>query len=89
MMVARGTAKVSSSACIGDTGRKCITTNYPPVQKEAAAYFNEHKRDDVFLVRVELIGPDDGGVREPARSPVLPFNPLKARRRLDRDEDAG
>jgi hypothetical protein len=56
--------------------------------EEAAEYFIDHKREDVDLVRVELVGPDDGGVREYAHSPVLPFSPLKARRRLDSDEDA-
>jgi len=55
---------------------------------EAAEYFNDHKRSDVTLVRVELVGPDDSGVREYVRSPVSPFSPLKARRRLDKDEDA-
>ena len=55
---------------------------------EAADYFNEHKHLDITLVRVELIGPDDAGVREYAHSPVSPFGPLKARRRLDKDEDA-
>jgi hypothetical protein len=54
----------------------------------AAEYFIHHKRDDVALVRVELVGPDDGGVREFAQLPVSPFSPLKARRRLDKDEDA-
>jgi hypothetical protein len=57
-------------------------------KEEAAAYFSEHKRDDVSLARVELVGPDEGGVREPTHSPLLPFSPLKARRRLDKDEDA-
>ena len=57
-------------------------------EEEAADYFTGHKRDDVDLVRVELVGPDDGGVREYAHSPVSPFDPLMARRRLDRDEDA-
>jgi hypothetical protein len=55
---------------------------------EATDYFIDHKRDDVALVRVELIGPDEPGVREHAHSPVSPFNPLKARRRTDKDEDA-
>jgi hypothetical protein len=54
---------------------------------EAAEYFNDHKRDDVTLVRVELIGPDDCGEREYAHSPVSPFSPLMARRRFDKDED--
>ena len=54
----------------------------------AAGYFNDHKRDDVTLVRVELVGPNEGGVREPAHSPVSPFDPLRAHRRLDADEDA-
>ena len=40
---------------------------------EAAAYFNEHKRDDVTLIRVELIGPDDNGVGQLAGSPVAPL----------------
>ena len=55
---------------------------------EAAEYFIDHMRDDVALVRVELVGPDEPGVREYAHSPVSPFSPLKARRRLDKDEDA-
>jgi hypothetical protein len=57
-------------------------------KEEAAEYFIDHKRDDVALVRVELVGPDDSGVCEYAHSPISPFGPLKARRRLDRDEDA-
>ncbi len=57
-------------------------------KEEAAEYFIAHKRDDVSLVRVELVGPDDGGVREGAQSPVSPFSPLMARRRLDKDADA-
>ena len=55
---------------------------------EAAEYFIDRKRDDVDLVRVELVGPDDNGVRENANSPISPFSPLMARRRLDKDEDA-
>ena len=51
-------------------------------------YFNDNKRSDVSLVRVELVGPDEGGVREFVCSPNSPFSPLIARRRLDRDEDA-
>jgi hypothetical protein len=57
-------------------------------QEEAAGYFIDNCRDDVSLVRVELVGPDDCGTREYANSPVLPFDPLKARRRTDVDEDA-
>ena len=45
-------------------------------------------RYDASLVRVELVGPDEGGTREYAHSPFSPFDPLKARRRLDQDEDA-
>jgi hypothetical protein len=56
--------------------------------EEATEYFIDRKRDDVDLVRVELVGPDDSGVREYARSPDSPFSPLKARRRMDKDEDA-
>lgn len=55
--------------------------------EEAAGYFIEHMRDDVSLVRVEPVGPDEPGTREYAHSPVSPFSPLKARRRLDKDED--
>ena len=55
---------------------------------EVADYFNNHRRPDVALIRVELVGPDEGGLREPAHSPNLPFSPLMARRRLDADEDA-
>lgn len=56
-------------------------------KEEAAEYFIDHKRDDVTLVRVELVGPDDNGIREPVHLPVAPFSPLMARRRLDRDEN--
>jgi hypothetical protein len=45
-------------------------------KEEAAQYFNDHKHSDVSLVRVELIGPDDSGVREFAHSPDSPFSPL-------------
>ena len=55
---------------------------------EATDYFIDHKRDDVTLVRVELVGPDEPGVREHAHSPLSPFDPLMARRRLDEDKDA-
>jgi hypothetical protein len=57
-------------------------------KEEALEYFNSHKRDDIFLVRIELIGPDDSGVRESASAPIPPIGPLKARRRMDKDEDA-
>ena len=56
--------------------------------EEAAGFFIDHKRDDVSLVRIELVGPNEGGVRELARSPYSPFDPLRARRRMDIDEDA-
>jgi len=55
---------------------------------EATDYFIDNKRDDVTLVRVEVVGPDDEStVREPSDSPVKPFSPLVARRRWDKDED--
>jgi hypothetical protein len=57
-------------------------------EEEASEYFIDHKRDDVSLIRVELVGPNEGGVREFAVSPDSPFSPLIARRRLDIDEDA-
>jgi hypothetical protein len=57
-------------------------------KEEAAEYFIDNKRDGVSLVRVELVGPDDSGVREYSHSPLSPFSPLMARRRLDKDEDA-
>lgn len=55
---------------------------------EAVDYFNDHKRPDVTLVAVELVGPDEGGVREFAHSPDSPFGPLIARRRMDKDDNA-
>lgn len=55
---------------------------------EAAEDFIDHKRDDVRLIRVVYVGPNEGGVREFAHSPYSPFDPLKARRRTDRNEDA-
>jgi hypothetical protein len=57
-------------------------------QEEAAGYFIDHCRDSVSLVRVELVGPDDGGTREHAHSPISPFAPLTARRQLNKDENA-
>jgi len=57
-------------------------------QEEAAGHFIDHMRDDVALVRVEWVGPDEPGTREYAHSPFWPFDPLMARRRLDKDEDA-
>ena len=50
--------------------------------------FSEYFDIDVTLVRVELVGPDDPGVREVTDPPVSPFSPLKARRKLGEDEDA-
>jgi len=55
---------------------------------DAVDFFNDHKRPDVSLVRMELVGPDQGGAREFAHSPVSPFSPLMARRRLDIDDNA-
>lgn len=56
---------------------------------EATDYFIDNKRDDVTLIRVEEVGPDDASsVRAPGNSPVKPFSPLVARRRLDKDKDA-
>jgi len=57
-------------------------------EAEAAGYFIDHKRDDVSLMRVEYVGPNEGGVREFAHSPDSPFSPLIARRRLDADDNA-
>ena len=57
-------------------------------KEKAAEFFINHKRDDVSLVKVELVGPNEGGVRELVVSPNSPFGPLIARRRLDKDEDA-
>jgi hypothetical protein len=66
--------------------------NYDEVPADSKAgaieYFIDHKRDDVTLVRVELVGPNEGGVREFIPSPDSPLGPLMARRRLDIDEDA-
>jgi hypothetical protein len=57
-------------------------------KEEAEEYFIDHKRDDVTLIRVEYVGPNDGGVREPAHLTYTPFDPLQARLRTDNDEDA-
>jgi hypothetical protein len=57
-------------------------------ETEAVDFFIDHKREDISLVRVELVGPNEGGVRELVVSPDSPFSPLKARRRLDQDENA-
>ena len=57
-------------------------------QEVAAGYFIDHKRDDVALIKVEVVGPYDCGTRELAKSPLSPFDPLMARRRWNKDEDA-
>src|SRR2546421_8169149 len=58
-------------------GSKMYYDELPATSRnEAAEYFNDHKRSDVILVRVELIGPDDCGVREYAHSPISPFSRL-------------
>jgi hypothetical protein len=59
-------------------------------KEEAAEFFIDNMREDVSLVRVELVGSNDGGVREFSHSPSpnSPFSPLKARRRLDKEQDA-
>ncbi len=46
--------------------------------EEAAEYFIDHKRDDVSLVRVELVGTDEPGTREYAHSPVFPIQPVES-----------
>ena len=70
-------------------GGKMYYDEIPAESKEdAAEYFIDHKRDDVSLIRVELVGPNEGGTREFAHSPYSPFDPLQARRRTDIDEDA-
>lgn len=33
-------------------------------KEDAAEYFIDHNRDDVSLVRLELVGPDEPGTRE-------------------------
>ena len=45
-------------------------------QDEATEFFIDHKRDDVALIRVEYVGPNEGGVREPAHSPYFALQPL-------------
>jgi hypothetical protein len=59
-------------------------------KEDAAEYFIDHMRDDVMLIRIELVGPNEGGVREYSHRPdsPLPFKPLVARRRLDKDDNA-
>ena len=61
-----------------------------PADSKAGAeeYFNDHKRNDITLVRVEKVRSDDNGVREPAHLPYSPFSPLVKWRRTDKDEDA-
>jgi hypothetical protein len=67
---------------------KLYYDEFPADSKDdATEYFNHHKRDDVNMVRVERVRPDDNGVREYAQSSVSPFRPLTARRRMDKDED--
>jgi hypothetical protein len=66
---------------------------YDEVPAESAAgaveFFNDHKRDDISLIRVEYIGPNEGGVREWNHRPDSPssYPPLAARRRLDKEDN--
>ena len=55
---------------------------------EAVDFFIDHKRDDVSLVRVQFVRPNEGGVRELVFSPDSPFSPLMSRRKPGTDEDA-
>jgi len=55
---------------------------------EAIAYFVELHRGDIVLVRVELVGPNDGSVQDVIVPPTSPFGALSARSRLDTDADA-
>jgi len=55
---------------------------------EAIAYFVEHQRGDIVLVRVDLVGPNDGSVQDVVVPPSQPFSPLSARSRLDADAEA-
>lgn len=56
-------------------------------QEEAEEFFNDRKRDDVSLVRVELVVPNEGCVREFVVSPDSLFGPLIGRRQLDVGKD--
>jgi hypothetical protein len=63
----------------------------PAKSKEGAAeYFIDRMRDDVMLIKVELVGPNEGGVREYSHRPdsPSPFKPLVACRRLDKDDNS-
>ena len=54
-------------------GGKMYYDELPAESKEEAVdYFIGHKRDDVSLVRVELVGPDKPSVRKFARAQLLP-----------------
>ncbi len=55
---------------------------------EAVDFFIDHKSDDVSLVRVQFVRPNEGGVRELVVSPDSPFSPLMRRRKPGKDEDA-
>ena len=59
-------------------------------KEKAAGYFIDNMRDDVMLIRVELVGPNEGGVQEYSQQPdsPSPFSPLKARRLLNKDDNA-
>ncbi len=62
----------------------------PADSKEAAAeFFVDHMREDVSLIRVVFVRPNEGGVREYSRRPdsPTPFRPLVARRKIDKDEN--
>ena len=62
----------------------------PADSKEAAAeFFIDHMREDVSLIRVVFVRPNEGGVREYSRRPdsPTPFRPLVARRKIDKDEN--
>ncbi len=54
---------------------------------DALQAFQAHKLPGVSLLRAELLGPDAAAPPVPSDPLDSPFDPLVARRRLDKDED--
>ena len=68
-------------------GKEQVTELRAGSAGDARQAFNAHRLPGVLLISVEPVDPDAASLPVPSRSPDSPFDPLVARRRMDKDED--
>jgi hypothetical protein len=69
-------------------GKEEVTEFRAASAEDAHRAFNAHRLPGVSVISIEPIEPDASAPPVSNRSPISPFGPLKAQRRLDKDEDA-